>query len=68
VSRAEESFVQPTAFAWVQLARGETAAGIAALEKALEMKDSMLSFTRLGQGTFFPDLAEVAAFLDRITS
>jgi serine/threonine protein kinase/tetratricopeptide (TPR) repeat protein len=68
VLRAKKSFVQPTAFAWVQLARGETAEGIATLEKAVEMNDPMVSFTRLGQGTFFPDLPEVAAFLDRITS
>jgi hypothetical protein len=60
--------VQPTALAWVQLARGETAEGIATLEKALEMKDPLLSFTRLGQGTLLPDLPELAAFLDRITS
>jgi serine/threonine protein kinase/tetratricopeptide (TPR) repeat protein len=68
VSRAEESFVQPTPFAWVQLARGETSEGLATLEKAVEMNDPMVPFTRLGQGTFFPDLPDVAAFLERITS
>ena len=31
-SRAEASYVQPTALAWAQLARGKTAEGIATLE------------------------------------
>jgi serine/threonine protein kinase/tetratricopeptide (TPR) repeat protein len=68
VVRAKASFVQPTAFAWAQLARGETADGIATLERAFEMKDPMVSFTRIGQGTFFQELPEVAVFLDRVTS
>ena len=68
VSRSETTFVQPTVLAWAQLARGETAQGVASLEKAFESKDPMVSFTRLGQGTFFPDLQEVATFLDRVIS
>ena len=42
--------------------------GLATLERAVEAKDPMVAFARLGQGTFFADLPEVAAFLDRITS
>jgi len=62
-TRSLDTYVSPSFFAWVHLARGEPEPALRRLEEALRIKDPWLCFTRLYTRPFFPSDSRVDALL-----
>jgi tetratricopeptide (TPR) repeat protein len=65
-TRSLDTYVSPSFFAWVHLARGEPESALRMLEEALRIKDPWLCFTRLYCRPFFPSDSRVDALLKEV--